>query len=451
MWKSLIAGWLLLLADPAQVVAAPGDLDPGFGSGGIVTVAGAGTFMLEPDGGMVVSIARVRDGELVRLGSDGGVDPAFGAGGRTVLPAAPGAIVRQPSGKLVVSTLTWNEIYSHCWASLVRVDATGSIDVTFGTGGSVPIHSLGPCQRATGPYFSDAAVQSTGHVVLAMMRIWHVFGGIVDLVRHTVDGPPDLAFGPSGFLPAGRGMTPSVAVDASDRILVASFVDDFANGAFPVLRRFEAQGTGLDATFGQGGLAYAPPGAESLVDKIVVQADGKIVTVGWGVDPYAYPPGPLTVVRYLANGAPDSSFGTMGAVTVRPALSDRTEWQPSAIAIQPDGAIVVAAHMPRTHPGIVLVRLLANGRVDTSFGNNGSVLTPFVGDTPGILAMDLQRDGNILVLASTGHLLRYLGGAAAAGPVVEVPALSLGALALLVTLVAAGAAVALRRGPPGRA
>src|SRR5262245_17322302 len=101
---------IVLLAGVAG--AAPGDLDPTFGNGGIVyTSAGAvaeGHAAVLQGGGKIV-VAGSSDGSflLLRYLPDGSLDAGFGSGGVVTTPvgssASAAALVLQPDGKLVAA------------------------------------------------------------------------------------------------------------------------------------------------------------------------------------------------------------------------------------------------------------------------------------------------------------------------------------------------------------
>ena len=426
-----LVAWLAahLLAAPAM--AAPGDLDPSFGTGGYVQIGGVGTdatgLSLLPDGRIAVAILGYQRGAILQFLANGGADVSFGTGGRADLPIQPsGGLARQQSGKLIA----FGEI-AGAGPAIARVDSDGSVDPTFGVAGVA---------SAGSGYASSVALQSSGNILAAYwLDLVGTRGTFVSAVaRHLVDGAVDPSFGAGGSAVAGQGREPVVAVDAADRILVARLWD-IDNKA--VMLRLTAAGA-RDATFGQGGAAFPPTGAEAAVDGVAVQADGRIVTIGWGWDGrVGGSGGPLMLVRYLPNGTPDPAFGSGGVAQVRPPNPDPMR---ASIAVQPDGRIIVAANLPSSSPGIVVLRLLPDGSPDATFGNNGTVTTAPIYFTPGIMSIAIQPDGKILVLTSNGILLRYLGGGGPAA-VAEVPSLAPGALALLAVAVAALAGIALRR------
>ena len=128
---------------------------------------------------------------------------------------------------------------------------------------------------------------------------------------------------------------------------------------------------------------------------MAIQPDGKIVMVGGSTSDFV-------LARYNTNGSLDTTFGTNGFVT-HSMLGGTSEEIARAVAIQPDGKIVVAGHTGQFgRPGRpagnrfdhAIVRYNANGSVDTTFGAGG-VASALIGR---IFAMALQADGGIIVV-----------------------------------------------------
>ena len=105
------------------------------------------------------------------------------------------------------------------------------------------------------------------------------------------------------------------------------------------------------------------------------------------------------VVKLTANGTIDTTFGTNGLVTLDIGSGNDN---PRTALVQPDGKIVVSGHTSDT--GVVttvLFRLLPDGQFDTSFGRDGVVnvaLLPFVAE-----AYDVALQGQNLVIAGYGR------------------------------------------------
>ena len=101
-------------------------------------------------------------------------------------------------------------------------------------------------------------------------------------------------------------------------------------------------------------------------------------------------------VAQAAPGDLDTTFGTGGKVTTD--FSGGTD-QAFAVALQTDGKIVVAgeAKTGYSREDFALARYHPNGTLDTTFGTGGKVTTDFAGDTDQVFAVALQPDGKIVV------------------------------------------------------
>lgn len=155
----------------------------------------------------------------------------------------------------------------------------------------------------------------------------------------------------------------------------------------------------IDSTFGPGGNGLWSTFTHFFDDPsepaAALQPDGRIVLaseVGGSV-PYR----DLFLVRLTTNGRPDSSFGTNGSV-----ITDLSPGRDTArgVAIRPDGRIVVAGWTEAY--GVTkafVMRYLPTGAVDTSFGDDGITLIDFIGSfVPGAaMSLRLQADGRIVV------------------------------------------------------
>jgi uncharacterized delta-60 repeat protein len=130
--------------------------------------------------------------------------------------------------------------------------------------------------------------------------------------------------------------------------------------------RLTPSGGLLDPTFGTGGIINLPTTTDEMARAVAVQPDGKVVIVG--VSPAGKGTSVGTVQRLNSNGTLDTTFNRTGSVTI--AGSSTT------LALQPDGKILIggntAVKQGKTYINESLVaRLNTNGTLDTTFGNNG--------------------------------------------------------------------------------
>ncbi|MBB5207141.1 hypothetical protein [Chiayiivirga flava] len=177
----------------------------------------------------------------------------------------------------------------------------------------------------------------------------------------------------------------------------------------------------LDAGFGDGGLrvdAFARTAHSHALHGMVQQPDGRIVLMVRSAlladGPDA--PGELLFARYLANGTPDTGFGTAGVVSLP--LCDGADCalrQPLSfdLAMEPDGSLLAIASIMKLLPNggfreieLELRRLHADGTPDLDFGPDGLQAYddfPGLGEEIGAGQVRLARraDGRIAVVANT--------------------------------------------------
>jgi uncharacterized delta-60 repeat protein len=158
----------------------------------------------------------------------------------------------------------------------------------------------------------------------------------------------------------------------------------------------------IDLTFGEGGVAR---GGDQSIDTLYViteLANGKILTAGGLLS------GPPVVMRFNADGSPDTSFDGDGTLAAE--QDDETFGYHAALA--PDGKIVITTH--DREPVLRFYRFNADGTRDTSFGANGRAAQSF-NDVQLVSsgAVEVQEDGKIIFAYAVQRSLdvtdHYLG------------------------------------------
>lgn len=209
-------------------------------------------------------------------------------------------------------------------------------------------------------------------------------------------GVPDPGFGNGGIVKSDLGSNlneygRAVAIQQDGKILVAG--TSIVSGANQfALARYATDGT-LDSSFGTGGFILTDVGPQTdEAVSVLIQPDGKIVLAGHansgtGLD--------LALVRYLATGVLDPSFGVDGKVIT---TLNGTDEIASSAALQPDGNIVVVGYTSAASGyDILLARYTGTGAIDTTFGSSGRVVTPVGSSYDTATGVVLQPDGKILV------------------------------------------------------
>lgn len=387
----------------AAALAAPGDLDPTFdGDGYVVTPVGAGNsgaldVVVQPDGKIVaVGAAAAGSGSevaLVRYASDGSLDPTFGSGGIVVTTignsTSATAVVLQSDGKIVVGGSA--DTGTGTAFMVARYDTAGALDPSFGVGGIVTT------LIGTGAGVNALALQSDGRIVAVGTR----FAGdnAIALARYDVNGMLDPTFGTAGVTTTVVGTWSEawdVALLPGDALAIAGTSEDRF-----VVARYESDGA-LDAGYGSGGIVTTVVTAGSdFLRAIAAQSDGKLLVAGAtalsGIRA-------LTVARYDTTGLLDATFGNGGIVSASLGLFSMG----SDLQILPDGKILVggvsvnpSGPPAQTSTSIALLRYLPSGDPDASFGSGGYVGTSLNDETV-LSAVALQPDGRLIVAGSVG-------------------------------------------------
>ncbi|MGW6260523.1 delta-60 repeat domain-containing protein, partial [Streptomyces sp. NPDC055085] len=134
----LAAASILILAPTAH--AAPGDLDPTFGTNG-KTIADLGgddgtqAMVLQPDGKIITAgvANNSADTAVARFTTTGALDPTFSGDGKSVIDLGgfdqANAVVLQPDGKIITAGSRGTDTV------VARFTTTGALDPTFDTDG----------------------------------------------------------------------------------------------------------------------------------------------------------------------------------------------------------------------------------------------------------------------------------------------------------------------------
>ncbi|MEN1727346.1 MAG: hypothetical protein AAGJ52_02790, partial [Pseudomonadota bacterium] len=248
--------------------------------------------------------------------------------------------------------------------ALARYSLNGTLDASFGSGGLAQVALNGPVSiRVT-----DAARLANGGTVI-VGNVGLTFGGRELLVAAlTPSGDLDLTFANQGFqiLDRNNALDEATAVIALDdgRILVAGASDDGTGNEDMIVLRLMADGT-PDTTFGANGWAVIDiEGNDDSAQDLLVQADGKVVVLGEGFFSSGSGVQDLVLTRLNVDGSVDTSFGTAGFTSLDVDTFD------FAISLrrQADGQLVVGG----TSDGdFIAARFSANGVLDTNFAVNG--------------------------------------------------------------------------------
>lgn len=211
-------------------------------------------------------------------------------------------------------------------------------------------------------------------------------------------GEPDSAFGEGGKVTTdfagGRDEARAVILQPDGKMVVAGPASGVGDTTGFALARYDANGV-LDRSFGVAGKIITDFGGQSdeaAAMALALQPDGKIVAAGFAlVDGGS----DVALARYETNGALDPTFGRRGRVT-NDFAGQRD--QAFAVAIQPDGKIVVAGctRCLANDSDSIVARYQPDGTLDPTFGTGGRMTMDFAGQVDSIASVALQQDGAIV-------------------------------------------------------
>jgi uncharacterized delta-60 repeat protein len=389
-----------VFALPTLLMAQAGSLDPTFGTNGIVTTAntGANAAALQSDGKIVVagSIPASQNQQqpgLLRYNTNGTLDPNFGSGGEVMIAgnnAGPAfAVAIQTDGKILAAAP------DNLRLTVFRFNTNGSPDNTFGSNGVVAIEAAG---FFFPPTSGGMAVQSDGKILVATGRV---------VARLLPNGQLDSTFGSNGAAPTVGGE--SIGLLPNGEILI---------GDGSVASLYRANGS-LDTKFGVHG--QTPGFSSNGAGGFVVSTDPvtnvtKVITAGSLITSpsltFAQSIFGFLLVRYNSDGTVDNTFANHGGVATP--FPGNVFAQAFSVALQTNGDIVAVGQTALSDTGpsdFGLARYAANGKIDTTFGNGGFVITPFGSSVAFADTVLIQPDGKIIAVGNSNNgttIARYL-------------------------------------------
>lgn len=251
---------------------------------------------------------------LARYNTNGSLDISFGNGGKQTtlmgVYSSANAMALQTDGKIILAGVSEDSNIVESFA-IARYNIIGTLDKTFGTGGIVTT-AIQNRDR------SDAIlVQTDGKIIAAGTSSDSNNNRSYALVRYNADGSLDSSFGTGGKQTSAFGNddeASGIALQTDGKIIVtgssinASYVASFG------LMRFSTNGR-PDSSFGIAGKITCSFGGTDNANAITLQKDGKIVVAGSTQD--AVYNTSIALARYNINGSLDTSFSNGGKATYR--------------------------------------------------------------------------------------------------------------------------------------
>ncbi|HEX7244074.1 MAG TPA: hypothetical protein VF245_00740 [Solirubrobacterales bacterium] len=392
-----------VLAAPSSSQAEPGELDPSFGTAGVVeTDLGsediAADVTTDSSGRVIVAgrSERYEEGEseavVVRYTPTGTLDPTFGGGdGITRFHFSGGsvdflsAVAVDDKGRIVVAGSPDLYCTSSCAPALARLTASGQLDPNFGGGDGIVIPSGGSAALSLALDADDRILLGTGDAVYRFME----------------SGAPDPTFDGDGVASV-IGADAGLAIDGGGRVVIAEYSG---------IERLLASGS-PDMEFGSDGLVSPGIIGDGLTHypiALAVDAANRVIVSGVAFDSSI---NGSFIMQLTETGSLDPAFSGDGVIT------DENDAGFRDVAVDAAGRYLVTGSAPDLYSnGSVLIRLLSNGSFDPGFGNGGGFTgVPFIAED---VASD--PDQRIVVAGTDGGdvnfaVARYLSDVSASPP-----------------------------------
>ena len=405
----------------------PGTLDPKFASNGVYydsfSIATNKAALLQSNGKIVLGGYGSEGSQtgffLKRLTEKGLTDSSFGNYGTKVIDIAffdeVTSLALQADGKIVAVGSSYLffvrdedfKVFYNMNFSITRILPNGDIDSSFGDNGIVQT-DFGGVEEAY-----SVAIQKDGKILVggstgALPPSQNVPKFL--LVRYLPDGKIDSTFGVKGkvstiFNSSTDDIIKKVLCLTDGSILVCGTI----NGARGIndsgdfaLAKYLSNGD-LDESFGTGGkVTTSMNRTGSLLMDAILLKEGKILTSGvtnYGNDSKIRP----VLVQYNTDGSIDSEFGVQG---IQEIIFSDGKSEGRSIASQHNGKIIMTSAIGFTNSSaVVVIRLLSNGSIDSSFGVNGRIIQEIgLFDNPTDVLV--QEDGKIVV---SGDFSEFIG------------------------------------------
>lgn len=427
--------------DPPATEAPAASTPPAPAGSGFDTTFGTDGILASPqsatDNDRSISVAQGADGlvytggftsagddhmfAVSRYTADGQPDASFGEGGTAAVNVIEGGggaevargLVVQDDGMVVVSgpfetdPTAEGDAAGDLDIAVIRLDATGTPDPTFGTDGIARI-DLGAGKTIDDEtYITDnvwgLTARDGGYALFAITPNQQADRTDTDyaIVGLTDTGALDDTFGTAGVvvadIDASGDNARNIGTSADGSILATGYSRDGDGVISPTLIKMSAQGV-LDETFGTGGIAVHAVLQAGVAESYQWVPQGEnYVLAGYGRGADSEEKVDLIVCRFLADGSWDESFGTDGVTRVDLAGEDD---RARNLAILPDGNLLAvgSGKLDADNIDAMAVMLDADGALVESFGDGGHMLVDLGGPGDAFFGVDVAADDSSVYL-----------------------------------------------------
>jgi uncharacterized delta-60 repeat protein len=401
--KLIVAGSLIAGFNETSQLAVirlntDGSRDMSFNTTGIQQfTTGSGTgeaaYLVQRYADDKIMIAGTSNGQvlLMRLLADGALDASFSGDGLTTAAGKGLSKAKQlhlgSTGVLVTGQTA--QVNSPDWDYAgFKFDAAGNADNSFNGNGQSWL------TVATNDINAGSVILNDGSILLAG---YNESSYLPNTAKMNSTGIFDLSYGSNGLKYIRVNGTDEridkILHQADNKIIsIGNTSNELGTVNNTVLVRYLSTG-GIDNSFGSAGKVTLPQN-NFMFHSAILQADQKIILVG---DSYAGDPtfeNKISLVQLNSNGTIDNGFGVNGQLDLSSAM---TNGYGKAVALLSNGNIIVVGKDYEDAQNMVVFRILSNGSLDDSYGTNGRVSLNPGWNESGIGSIGVQPDDKILV------------------------------------------------------
>lgn len=290
---------------------------------------------------------------LIKTDADGIPDPSFGTDGLAILPIDTGldyarGSVELPDGKIIVGGYSHVPGFNFRRNVVLRLNADGSLDDTFGTAGMFMWND-----NSTANEIYHVGILDDGGI-LAVGFSNPAGTERASLYKILADGSGlDTTFGDNGEVLApfdGKGY--GMMMHSNGSILITGGDFNNATGNDLLVLAYNQDGT-PNVDFGIDGAQKVDEDILDVGFGITQQLDGKILVCGESGGGFGGNPRAIITVRLTEEGALDTTWADKGIAKEQ--VSDFFGWA-DAIQVLPDGRVMVAGVCAHNNNDVVVIR-----------------------------------------------------------------------------------------------
>ncbi len=239
------------------------------------------------------------------------------------------------------------------------LDSDGSVDTSFGSGGQATFEFGDSSNDAYGVTEIQGLVVETNGAIIAAGAV-SLGTQLMGVARFNPDGSLDTTFGSAGKLLTDVLVQQNLGGAPSMVVEPDGKLLVVPTEPEDGIWQYNVDGS-VDTTFGDDGVAYPEGASPSSFSGVLLLPDGKILIYGADVSTGSAEP---LLMCLLPDGSLDTSFGDAGFATV-PLPATSVSAVIDSAAVMADGTIIVGTQS-------CISALNPDGTVDTSFGSDGT-------------------------------------------------------------------------------